>query len=55
MPSCSEANPQIKQLYIKGHFCYVYKFGVVTNGLGIIRHIAMYNKDFLEAHPQITV
>jgi len=55
MPSCSEANPQIKQLYINGHFCYVYKFGIVTNGLGIIRHIALYNKDFLDAHPQITV
>jgi len=55
MPSCASANPDIKQLYINGHFCYVYKFGLVTNGLGIIRHIAFYNKDFLAAHPEIIV
>jgi len=55
MPSSAEANSEIKQLYINGHFCYVYKFGIVTNGLGIIRHIAFYNKDFLDAHPEITV
>jgi len=55
MPSCANANPEIKQLYINGHFCYVYKFGLVTNGLGIVRHIAFYNKDFLEAHPEIVL
>lgn len=55
MPSCASANPEIKQLYINGHFCYVYKFGLVTNGLGIVRHIAFYNKAFLAAHPEITV
>ena len=47
MPSYASANPEIKQLYINGHFCYVFKFGIVTNGLGIIRHISFYNKDFL--------
>ena len=55
MPSSAAANPEIKQLYINGHFCYVYKFGLVTNGLGIARHIAFYNKDFLAAHPEIVV
>ena len=55
MPSSASANPEIKQLYINGHFCYVFKFGIVTNGLGIIRHISFYNKDFLNAHPEITV
>lgn len=55
MPSCSSANPEIKQLYINGHFCYVYKFGIVTNGLGIVRHISFYNKDFLQNHPDISV
>lgn len=44
MPSHASANPEIKQLYINGHFCYVFKFGIVTNGLGIIRHISFYNK-----------
>ena len=55
MPSSASANPEIKQLYINGHFCYVFKFGIVTNGLGIIRHISFYNKDFLTAHPEIAV
>jgi len=55
MPSSASANPEIKQLYINGHFCYVYKFGIITNGLGIVRHIAFYNRDFLAAHPQIAV
>lgn len=55
MPTHASANPEIKQLYINGHFCYVYKFGIVTNGLGIIRHIAFYNKDFMTAHPEIVV
>ena len=55
MPSHASANPEIKQLYINGHFCYVFKFGIVTNGLGIIRHIAFYNKDFMAAHPDIIV
>lgn len=44
MPSHASANPEIKHLYINGHFCYVFKFGIVTNGLGIIRHISFYNK-----------
>lgn len=55
MPSCASTNPEIKQLYINGHFCYVYKFGIVTNGLGIVRHISFYNKAFLSAHPEIIV
>jgi hypothetical protein len=55
MPSHASANPEIKQLYINGHFCYVFKFGIVTNGLGIIRHISFYNKEFMDSHPDIIV
>lgn len=55
MPSHASSNPEIKQLYANGHFCYVFKFGIVTNGLGIIRHISFYNKDFLAQHPEIIV
>ena len=55
MPSHALANPQIRQLFINGHFCYVFKFGIVTNGLGIVRHIAFYNKDFMLSHPDIIV
>lgn len=53
MPSHSAANPDIKQMYLDGHFCYAFKFGLVTNGLGIVRHISFYNKDFFRAHPEI--
>ena len=55
MPSHASANSEIKQLYINGHFCYVFKFGIVTNGLGIIRHISFYNKNFMASHPDIVV
>jgi transposase len=55
MPSHAAANPAVKQLYINGHFCYVYKFGIVTNGLGIVRHIPFFNKDFLKSHPDIII
>lgn len=55
MPSHASSNPEIKQLYINGHFCYIFKFGIITNGLGIIRHISFYNKDFMVSHPDIVV
>jgi hypothetical protein len=53
MPSHAAANDQIKQLYVDGHFCYAYKIGIVTNGLGIVRHLDFYNKDFLSSHPEL--
>ena len=55
MPSHASSNQEIKQLYINGHFCYVFKFGIVTNGLGIVRHISFYNKEFFQNHPEIVV
>ena len=55
MHSHASANPEIKQLCINGHFCYVFKFGIVTNGLGIIRHISFYNREFMLSHPEIVV
>ena len=55
MPSHAGANAEIKQLYIDGHFCYAYKFGIITNGLGIIRHLAFYDKDFFKTHPVIEI
>lgn len=55
MPSHAASNPGIKQLYIDGHFCYAYKIGIVTNGLGIIRHLTFYNKDFFQNHPEIVI
>lgn len=49
MPSHAAANPAIQQMYINGHFCYAYKFGILTNGLGIVRDISFYDKDFLDS------
>lgn len=48
MPAHAAANPSIRQMYINGHFCYVYKFGFV-------RDITFYNKDFLIAYTDIIV
>lgn len=55
MPSHAATNPAIQQIYINGHLCYAYKFGIVTNGLGIVCDITFYNKNFLLAHPEIVV
>ena len=53
MPTHASANKEIKQQYLNGHFCYAYKAGVLTNGLGIIRAIEFYDKDYFDAHPEI--
>jgi len=45
MPKQSFANEDIKLSYINGHYCYSEKVALVTNGLGIIRHIDFYNSD----------
>jgi hypothetical protein len=55
MPSHAASNPAIKQLYINGHFCYVYKFGIITNGLGIVRDITFYNQNFIDVHPDLVI
>jgi hypothetical protein len=54
LPDCAYANPDIKQQYINGHFCYAQKAGVLTNGLGIVRHIDLFDGDFKKKHPEIT-
>lgn len=53
MPSHAATNKDIKQLYVDGHFCYAYKIGIVTNGLGIVRHLNLYSRDFLDAHKEL--
>ena len=30
-------------------------FGIISNGLGIVRDITFYNKDFLNTHPDIVI
>ena len=53
MPTHASADSEIKQQYLNGHFCYAYKAGVLTNGLGIIRAIEFYDKDYFASHPEI--
>lgn len=55
MPSQAEASSNAKQLYINGHFCYADKLAIITNGLGIIRHIAFLDDEFKNYHPNIIV
>lgn len=55
MPPHAATNPAVQQMYINGHFCYAFKFGIITNDLGIVRNISFYNQKFLEEHPDIIV
>jgi len=55
LPPTSSVNPDVKQQYINGHFCYAMRAGIVTNGLGIIRHIDMLDGDFKSRHPDMPV
>lgn len=52
LPSESKTNPEIRQQYVNGHFCYAAKAAVVTNGLGIVRHISMFDHKFRKKHPE---
>lgn len=53
LPDTSKINPDAKQQYINGHFCYSMKIGILTNGLGIPRHIEFLDDDFKKKHLEI--
>ena len=53
LPEASKTNPDARQQYINGHFCYAVKAGIVTNGLGICRHISLFDDDFRKRHPEV--
>lgn len=56
MPSQAASCPDAKQMYINGHFCYADKFAILTNGLGIVRHISFIDDDnFKASHPELTI
>lgn len=55
MPSQAVSSSDAKQLYINGHFCYADKLAIITNSLGIIRHIAFFDDDFKSNHPHMVV
>ncbi|SHJ72407.1 transposase [Paramaledivibacter caminithermalis] len=45
MPKTSSANDDIKLCYLNGHFGYYLKANIVTDDLGIVRHIDFYEPD----------
>ena len=47
------SNPQVKLQYINGHMCYAQRAAVVTNGLGIVRHLELLDEDFRQRHPEL--
>ena len=55
MPTSASANHEVNQLYVNGHFCYAYKFGIITNDPGVVRSIDFYNRHYLASHPDIIV
>ena len=55
MPSVAASCSDTKQMYINQHFCYADKFGILTNGLGIVRDIVFLDDDFKAAHPELPV
>lgn len=55
MPSVAASSPNAKQMYINGHFCYADKFGLLTNGFGIVRDIVFLDDDFKAAHLELPI
>lgn len=55
LPEAALSNSNVRQQYINGHFCYAQKAGIVTNGLGIVRHIALFDEEFKKNHPEMKI
>ncbi len=55
LPKVADSNPAVKLQYINGHFCYAQKAVVVANGLGIVRHLELFDDDFKAAHPEMPI
>ena len=54
-PKVAASNPNVKLQYINGHFCYAQKAGIITNGLGIVRHLELFDEDFKQRHPEMQI
>ena len=54
-PKAAGSNPAVKLQYINGHFCYAQKAAVVANGLGIVRHLELFDDDFKATHPEMEI
>ena len=44
-PKCAHSNPDITLSFLNNHFGYYLKANIVTDGLGIIRHIDFYDEE----------
>lgn len=55
LPERAASNPAVKQQYINGNYCYAQKAAVITNALGIVRHIALLDEEFKGSHPGMIV
>lgn len=53
MPKQSKYNNNIKLMYINGSFNYSYKFGLLTNAFGIVRHISFVDKDLISKYNKL--
>ena len=53
LPETAKANSDVKYQYINGHFCYAHKAGILSNGIGIVRHITLFDESFRAKHPEI--
>lgn len=42
MPKFSKAQPQARLMYTNGHFAYAYTGAILTNGLGIVRDVLLF-------------
>jgi len=49
----ADSNPAVKHQYINGHMCYAQRAAILTNGLGIIRHLELLDEDFRLRHPEV--
>lgn len=49
----AKSNPQVKLQYINGHMCYAQRAAVISNGLGIVRHLELLDEDFRQQHPDV--
>ena len=52
MPKFAQANNNIKLDFVNGHFGYFYKFGILTNGLGIPLSIKFFDDKFYQSIPK---
>lgn len=50
LPEMSQTNLDARQQYINGHFCYAAKVWILTDGLGIPRHVSFFDDAFRQKH-----